>query len=184
MVLVLVVGDLHIPHRASDIPEVFKKLFVPGKIQQILVTGNLNTREVYEYFRMICPNIHCVRGDFDDYGKDIPETQVVVVGDLRVGLVHGHQVVPWADKESLAQWQRKLDVDVLISGHTHQQRSFEFENKFFINPGSITGAFSPFESDVVPTFVLMDVQGTSLTAFIYQLDGTEMKVKKKEWTRK
>ena len=42
--LVLVLGDLHIPHRASALPAKFKKLLVPGRIQHILCTGNLCTK--------------------------------------------------------------------------------------------------------------------------------------------
>lgn len=45
--------------------------------------------------------------------------QVVLIGDLRVGLCHGHQVVPWGDREALAILQRKLDCDILVTGHTH-----------------------------------------------------------------
>jgi hypothetical protein len=41
MVLVLCIGDLHIPHRTADIPQKFKELLKPGKIHQILCTGNL-----------------------------------------------------------------------------------------------------------------------------------------------
>ncbi|KAK6924982.1 Pentatricopeptide repeat [Dillenia turbinata] len=41
MVLVLALGDLHIPHRAPDLPAKFKSMLVPGKIQHILCTGNL-----------------------------------------------------------------------------------------------------------------------------------------------
>ena len=41
MVLVLALGDLHIPHRASDLPSKFKSMLVPGKIQHIICTGNL-----------------------------------------------------------------------------------------------------------------------------------------------
>jgi hypothetical protein len=41
MVLVLALGDLHIPHRASDLPAKFKSMLVPGKIQHILSPGNL-----------------------------------------------------------------------------------------------------------------------------------------------
>jgi hypothetical protein len=41
MVLVLCIGDLHIPHRTTDIPSKFKELLKPGKIHQILCTGNL-----------------------------------------------------------------------------------------------------------------------------------------------
>lgn len=41
MVLVLAIGDLHIPHRAADLPAKFKSMLVPGKIQHIICTGNL-----------------------------------------------------------------------------------------------------------------------------------------------
>lgn len=30
------------------------------------------------------------------------------------------QVVPWGSNEALALVQRKLNVDILISGHTHE----------------------------------------------------------------
>ena len=66
MVLVLVIGDLHIPHRVHDLPAKFKKLLVPGKIQQILCTGNLCDRETYEYLRTVSPDVHVVRGDYDE----------------------------------------------------------------------------------------------------------------------
>lgn len=46
-------------------------------------------------------------------------TQTVTIGDIRVGICHGHQVVPWGDKEALAILQRQLDVDILVTGHTH-----------------------------------------------------------------
>ena len=31
-----------------------------------------------------------------------PEQKVVAVGQFRIGLIHGHQVVPWGDIESLS----------------------------------------------------------------------------------
>jgi putative phosphoesterase len=37
--------------------------------------------------------------------------------------------------------QRQLDVDILISGHTHKNEVNEYEGKWFINPGSVTGAY-------------------------------------------
>ena len=46
--------------------------------------------------------------------------QVLEIEEFRIGLCHGHQVVPWGDMEALAQVQRRLDVDILVSGHTHE----------------------------------------------------------------
>jgi vacuolar protein sorting-associated protein 29 len=185
MVLVLVIGDLHVPHRTHDLPEQFKTMLVPGKIQHILCTGNMCNKEIYDYLKTIAPDVHVVKGEFDEKLKniDIPDYKVVQLGQFKIGIIHGHQVVPWGDKESLAVWQRKLDVDILISGHTHEHKAYEYENKFYINPGSATGAFSPLTQKVTPTFVLMDIQGTSVANYIYQLEDNEVKVKKKDFTK-
>lgn len=40
---------------------------------------------------------------------------------------------------------RQMDVDVLITGHTHECQTFQHEGRFYINPGSATGAFSPIQ---------------------------------------
>lgn len=64
--LVLVIGDLHIPYRASDLPAKFKKLLVPGKIAQILSTGNTTDPETYDYLRTVAPDVRDVRGDWDE----------------------------------------------------------------------------------------------------------------------
>ncbi|KAL9294211.1 putative phosphodiesterase metallo-dependent phosphatase [Arabidopsis thaliana] len=47
MVLVLALGDLHVPHRAADLPPKFKSMLVPGKIQHIICTGNLCIKVVF-----------------------------------------------------------------------------------------------------------------------------------------
>ena len=60
-------------------------------------------------------------------------------------------MVPWGDTESLAMIQRQLDVDILIAGHTHKFEAFEHGNKFYINPGSATGAYSALDRYVSDT---------------------------------
>lgn len=84
-----------------------------------------------------------------------PEQKVVTVGQFRIGLCHGHQVVPWGEPDSLALIQRQLDVDILISGHTHKFEAYEQENKFYINPGSATGAYNPLDTYVVTYIYLI-----------------------------
>jgi hypothetical protein len=58
MVLVLALGDMHIPHRAADLPVKFKSMLVPGKIQHILSPGNLCIKVSVVGFRfeMLCCN--------------------------------------------------------------------------------------------------------------------------------
>ncbi|KAL3215367.1 hypothetical protein MRX96_034084 [Rhipicephalus microplus] len=150
--LVLVLGDLHVPHRCHSLPAKFKKLLVPGRIQHILCTGNLCTKESYDYLKTLASDVHVVRGDFDE-NLNYPEQK------------------------------RQLDVDVLISGHTHRFEAYEHENKFYINPGSATGAYNALESNVIPSFVLMDIQSTTVVTYVYQLIGDEVKVERIEYKK-
>ncbi|EEY62539.1 vacuolar protein sorting-associated protein 29 [Phytophthora infestans T30-4] len=116
--LVLVVGDSHIPNRASEIHEKFQKMLAPNKMQHVLCTGNVGTKEQFDELRNLAPNVHVVVGDCDQEGA-YPETKVITIGQFRIGLCHGHQIVPWGDQLSLAALQRKMNVDILVTGHTH-----------------------------------------------------------------
>merc|ERR1712137_757107 len=107
-----------------------------------------------------------------------PEEKVFQIGDFTIGLCHGHQIVPWGDAESLANLQRKLDVDILITGHTHRNDVYEYEGRYIVNPGSITGAYSSATTDVVPSFVLMAVKGNKVVTYLYELRKDKVKVTK------
>ncbi len=67
----------------------------------------------------------------------------------------------------------------------------------FINPGSITGAYSATQrcvvsshvnrflysdtwcgSETTPSFLLMDIQGHNVVTYVYRLIGDELKVEK------
>ncbi|CAK9155695.1 unnamed protein product [Ilex paraguariensis] len=177
MVLVLALGDLHIPHRAPDLPPKFKSMLVPGKIQHIICTGNLCIKEVHDYLRTVCPDLHITQGEYDEETR-YPETKTLTIGQFKLGICHGHQVIPWGDLDSLAMLQRKLDVDILVTGHTHQFKAYKHEAGVVINPGSATGAHSSITYDVNPSFVLMDIDGLRVVVYVYELIDGEVKVDK------
>ncbi|KAJ1961814.1 Vacuolar protein sorting-associated protein 29 [Dispira parvispora] len=185
MVLVLVIGDLHIPQRAVNIPDLLRSLLVPGKIQQILCTGNLTDRETYTFLRNIAEEIHVVKGDMDEPGIQWPESKVVQHGNIRIGLIHGHQIIPNGDTEALATKARQLDVDILITGHTNRFEAFDFDGKFFVSPGSATGAYNIPDGrrKVVPSFALLDIQDSYVITYVYQLDRGRVKVDKLEFKK-
>lgn len=58
-----------------------------------------------------------------------------------------------------------MDVDILLWGGTHRFEAFEMEGRFFVNPGSATGALStgywPEGEEPTPSFCLMDVSRDS-----------------------
>ncbi|KIJ12154.1 hypothetical protein PAXINDRAFT_83316 [Paxillus involutus ATCC 200175] len=183
MVLVLIIGDLHIPHRAHDLPAKFRKLLVPGKIQQILCTGNVCDRETYEYLRTIANDVCVVRGDYDE-NTSFPPSATVVHAPIRIGVMHGHQCVPTGDLDALSALARQMDVDVLISGHTHTFQAIEYGGRFFVNPGSATGAWTGLRnSDPIPSFALMDIQGAVVVTYVYQLVEGEVRVDKIEYRK-
>ena len=147
-------------------------MLVPNKMQHIICTGNLCSQEQVDYLSSIAPNVHIVRGDFDTDMPDLPETKVVTIGSFKIGICHGHQVVPWGDHESLAVLQRQLGCDILVTGHTHKSDVTAYAGKWFINPGSITGAASCLGSESVPTFVLMSIKDKQVTTYTYEVrDG-------------
>ncbi|CAI5529589.1 unnamed protein product [Closterium sp. Naga37s-1] len=147
-------------------------MLLPGKIHHVLSPGNLCIKEVQEYLRGICPDVHVTRGEYDDDAQ-FPDTKVVVVGGFRIGLCHGHQVIPWGDVESLAMLQRQMGVDILITGHTHRFKAYRHQGRLLINPGTA----------LHPSFVLMDVDGARVVVYIYELVGGDVKVDKIEFKK-
>jgi vacuolar protein sorting-associated protein 29 len=67
-----------------------------------------------------------------------------------------------------------LDSDILISGHTHELRVSKYEGKYFLNPGSMTGAYTPLVvKKAIPSFMMLEFQKKDeLNIYCYKLvDG-------------
>lgn len=81
----------------------------------------------------------------------LPQTLVLQHGPLRIGVVHGHQILPLADRDMLHSLATQMDVDILLTGATHRYESWEYDGRFYVNPGSATGAWAThwplFEDD-------------------------------------
>jgi len=176
--LVLIIGDFHVPFKKPDIPATFKELLNTDKIKTVLCTGNVCSEEITERLKGIANNVHIVKGDLDTTGESpLPESSIVNIGHFKVGLIHGHQIVPWGNHEALENQMRKMDVDILVSGHTHVNEIFQScTGKYLINPGSVSGAPSDLVAasgaPIVPSFMLMAVQGPSAAIYVYELvDG-------------
>ena len=138
MVLVLCIGDMHIPHRVADLPPKFRSLLVPGKIQHVLCTGDVCVKETYDYLRSLCADVHAVRGNYDgDFAAGWPDAKTVKIGDFKFGLTHGHRVVPHGDVNALAAAQRAMNVDVLVSGTCRRWGAHKVEDRLIVNPGSL-----------------------------------------------
>ena len=120
----------------------------------------MSDKHTYEYLRSVSPDLKIVKGRYDVEATSLPLTQVVTHGSLRIGFLEGFTLVSNEPDLLLAE-ANKLDVDVLCWGGTHRFDAFEYMDKFFVNPGSATGAFmegfSQESEDPTPSFCLMDV---------------------------
>ena len=72
----------------------------------------------------------------------IPLVAVIKEGNFKIGCCNGYTVVPKSDPLSLLSLARQLDVDIMLWGGTHNVEAYTLEEKFFVNPGSCTGAFN------------------------------------------
>lgn len=159
--LVLAIGDFFIPTRANSLPAKFKKLLSPSqtsaKISEVVCLGNLTASpETLKFLHELSPKLHLVKGESDLIelltqelnqitgvkDQSIPLYNVITVGGLKIGFTLGSQVVPKNDPLVLLAMARDMDADVLIWGGTHKVEAYTLDGKFFVNPGSATGAFA------------------------------------------
>lgn len=177
-------GDMHIPMKSQDVPEIFKDLLPPGTFSQVICTGNIGTSLIHhEYLKSLGKNFHIVKGEYEEPLSQLPENKVIVAGKFKIGVIHGHQIIPWGDEESLSNYMRENDVDVIVSGHTHELKASKYENKLFLNPGSFTGAYGPYKLDVEPSFIVLEIKDKTLEAFLYRITKKEVEVSKITFTK-
>lgn len=133
--LIGLISDTHIPDRMKELPE---KVFEAFKdVEMILHAGDVTSQEVIEKLEEIAP-VTAIQGNTDRIvGLDLPKTTVVEAEELKIGVIHG-EVYPRADTQQLHYLAKQLDVDILVSGHSHQPKVEKVEDVLLINPGSPT----------------------------------------------
>ena len=172
--LVLVLSDISVPLKSPSINDQFKSILLPNKITHLLCLGNIGNQDTLYWLQNLSSNLHIVKGDYDIY-KNYPEKKVVQIGSFRLGMIHGHQILPPEDTDALLDIQRELDCDVLLSGFTYKYSINIHGNKLFLNPGSITGGLSPLMDECVPSFILMAIIGDEMVIYSYVLNDKNEK---------
>lgn len=133
--LIGLISDTHIPDRMKELPE---KVFEAFKdVEMILHAGDVTSQEVIEKLEEIAP-VTAIQGNTDRIvGLNLPKTAVVEAEELKIGVIHG-EVYPRADTQQLHYLAKQLDVDILVSGHSHQPKVEKVGDVLLINPGSPT----------------------------------------------
>lgn len=131
--LIGLISDTHIPDRAKILPQNVIDAF--KDVDLILHTGDLTSPRVIEELERIAP-VMAVQGNMDRVnGIDLPKAKKLEAEGLKIGMVHG-EVYPRADTQQLVYLAKELDVDILVSGHSHQPKIEKKDGVLLINPGS------------------------------------------------
>ncbi len=165
--LIGVISDTHIPERARKIPNIVFKLF--EGVDMILHAGDLVSLDVWEQLEKVAPT-RCVQGNMDGhYGLKLPKNDVITVEGHKIGLNHG-EVYPRGDTQQLKYIALELEVDILITGHTHWAFIKEFDDILLLNPGSPT---VPRMSD--KSVMLLDINENTVESRIVKIGNSPCK---------
>lgn len=147
--LIGLISDTHIPDRANKLPE--KVIDTFKGVDLILHSGDITDLTVIKKLEKISPTI-AVKGNMDRYNDlELPISKIIKIENVKIGLIHG-EVYPKGDLQQLFYLARQLDVNILVSGHTHIASIDSIEDVLLVNPGSPT---NPRLSD--PSVMLMEI---------------------------
>ena len=66
---------------------------------------------------------------------------------------------------------------------SHKNEVVLQDDCYHINPGSITGAYSPLTPNATRSFILLAIQESKLVCYVYELVNGEVEVSKTEFTK-
>jgi putative phosphoesterase len=129
-----VVSDTHIPKAASDLPEAVYKAF--EKVDLILHAGDLVEIGVLKKLEKIAP-VRAVCGNMDmpEVRATLPQKDIISVGGLKIGLIHGYGPPSRLMESISGEFKR---VDAVVFGHSHIPLCEKKGKVLYFNPGSPT----------------------------------------------
>ena len=131
--LIGLISDTHIPDRGKELPQNVFDAF--KNVDLILHAGDLTSLSIIEKLEEIAP-VMAVQGNMDRAnGIKLPKAKIVECEDLKIGIVHG-EVYPRGDTQQLVYLAREMNVDILVSGHSHQPKIEKEDGILLLNPGS------------------------------------------------
>jgi putative phosphoesterase len=134
-VLVAVIADTHMPRGGRRLPDACVERLRAADL--ILHAGDVVGEDVFEELCELGPPVHAVHGNMDDAAlrARLPETSVVEVGELRIGMTHDPG--PRAGREERLAG-RFPGCAAVVYGHTHEPQMARVGETWILNPGSPT----------------------------------------------
>lgn len=135
--LIGLISDTHITEKRGKLPQkVFEEF---ANVDLIIHAGDITQKKVIDELEKIVP-VKAVLGNNDKL--DLNKTEIFDIENFKIGINHGTSYSDDFDK--LYKLAIELDVDILITGHTHKPHLEIIDNVLLINPGSSN---RPIKSD-------------------------------------
>ncbi|MEM1832415.1 MAG: YfcE family phosphodiesterase [Desulfurococcaceae archaeon] len=169
---ILVIGDTHIPDRAENVPRIIRDYLERGKPWIIVVfTGDVTGEPVLNWIKSLGKELYIVRGNMDYL--PLPRTQVFDFEGFKIGIHHGDGFYPRGDTGKLSSIASKLEVNILISGHTHSDfiKIGTTGKELLLNPGSLTGVWGGAGGSFTPSFMVLEIIGKMILIRTLKLTG-------------
>ena len=135
-VIVIVVGDTHMPRMAKQFPRSLLSELRDADL--IIHVGDWQTKEVYEQLNQFAP-VKGVYGNVDEpffYEHFQGAIELDLLGH-RIGVTHGHGKGKTTEKRAIQQFASQ-HVELILFGHSHIPLHREYEGIVVFNPGSPT----------------------------------------------
>ena len=158
---IAVISDTHYGDKTRNIPTFLFDHLEKIQPELILHAGDIVHFELLERLEEIAPTL-AVRGNVDQL--NLPEEKIVEVGDVKIGMIHGHQLIS-LNAHFLTLKGLEMGVNILVFGHTHRYyydvHSLYGSRVILLNPGS-------------PVFPRMDSPGFA----VLQVIGNDVRVRR------
>ena len=132
---VAVISDTHLPRGTRLIPEACLDRLRTADL--ILHAGDLTAATILDGLETLGPPVHAVHGNMDDstLRDRLPETRVVDLGGLSIGMTHDAGPRTGCEERLAARFPGCAAV---VYGHTHEPQVARVGETWILNPGSPT----------------------------------------------
>ncbi|WP_261133712.1 metallophosphoesterase family protein [Bacillus sp. Marseille-Q3570] len=134
---ILLISDTHLKTSGKSFPEVF--LSELEKADLIIHAGDFIHESIYEELLQYAP-LKAVYGNVDSgrLCKRLPDKDIFTIGDVTIGVTHGHLGKGKSTPERALRTFDKEQTDIIIFGHSHIPYHEVVDEMVLYNPGSVT----------------------------------------------
>ena len=151
---ICVLSDSHYKVGDSDF---IIEFIAKNRFDAVVHAGDIGGIEFYNDIMHLASSYFVAGNCDDDYNHQYFGTrQTLKFGDIKLGLIHGHQGKGDTEVERLQKIFKYDDVNVVVFGHTHQPYNEVHDGVLYFNPGSCAADAEK------PSIGILTIEGVSV----------------------